>query len=409
MYKGVKKLPKYVCVIIDRNGQKIKQKIEGPSTDAVSSVLKSKGNYLVSIKEETIFDKDIEFFGNGALPSKQIAVFARQFSMLLKAGVSVSGALDILRDQLDDKRARKITEMTYQEVLKGMSLSAAMKSTKRLPDLFVNMVEAGETGGFLDDVMERMATYYEKDNKIVAKVKNAMIYPCVVLVVTLVVVYILITQVVPQFVTMFDTMGVELPWTTRTLIALSEFFNKWWWLAFLILGSAIFALFKYVSTPRGRLQKDTILMNIPFLKSILLKSIVARFTRTLSIMVRTGVPMLKAIEFSAKVVNNKVAERGLMRVADEVAAGKSLSVPIQNMKLFPKMVISLVKTGEETGALDEMMDKCADFYDDEVANLSERLTTLLEPLIIIILAGTVGFIVMSVLEPMFTMYNALSF
>ena len=364
---------------------------------------------MVSIKEETIFDKDIEFFGNGALPSKQIAVFARQFSMLLKAGVSVSGALDILRDQLDDKRARKITEMTYQEVLKGMSLSAAMKSTKRLPDLFVNMVEAGETGGFLDDVMERMATYYEKDNKIVAKVKNAMIYPCVVIVVTLVVVYILITQVVPQFVTMFDTMGVELPWTTRTLIALSEFFNKWWWLVFLGIGGTVFGVIKYVSTPRGRLQKDTILMNIPFLKSILLKSIVARFTRTLSIMVRTGVPMLKAIEFSSKVVNNKVVERGLMKVADEVAAGKSLSVPIQNMKLFPKMVISLVKTGEETGALDEMMDKCADFYDDEVANLSERLTTLLEPLIIIILAGTVGFIVMSVLEPMFTMYNTLSF
>ena len=155
-------------------------------------MLKSKGNYLVSIKEETIFDKDIEFFGNGVLPSKQIAVFARQFSMLLKAGVSVSGALDILRDQLDDKRARKITEMTYQEVLKGLSLSAAMKSTKRLPDLFVNMVEAGETGGFLDDVMERMATYYEKDNKVVAKVKNAMIYPCVVIVVTLVVRLILL-------------------------------------------------------------------------------------------------------------------------------------------------------------------------------------------------------------------------
>ena len=402
-------MPKYVCVIIDKNGQKVKQKIEGPNTDAVSSMLKSKGNYLVSIKEETIFDKEVEFFGNGVLPSKQIAVFARQFSMLLKAGVSVSGALDILRDQLDDKRARKITEMTYQEVLKGLSLSVAMKNTKRLPDLFVNMVEAGETGGFLDDVMERMASYYEKDNKIVAKVKNAMIYPCVVVVVTLVVVYILITKVVPQFVSMFDTMGVELPWTTKTLIALSEFFNKWWWLVFLSLGTAIFALIKYVSTPRGRLQKDTILMNIPFLKSILLKSIVARFTRTLSIMVRTGVPMLKAIEFSAKVVNNKVVERGLMKVADEVASGKSLSTPIQNMKLFPKMVISLVKTGEETGALDEMMDKCADFYDDEVANLSERLTTLLEPLIIIILAGTVGFIVMSVLQPMFTMYNTLSF
>lgn len=401
-------MPRYVCVVIDKNGQKLKQKIEGSSNDAVSSMLKSKGYYLVSIKEETIFDKDIELFGSGSLSSKQVALFARQFSMLLKAGVAISGALDILRDQLDQKKTRMVVDMTYQEVLKGLSLSDAMRATKRLPDLFVSMVEAGEAGGFLDDVMERMATYYEKDNRVVEKVRNAMIYPCVVIVVTLVVVYILITQVVPQFVSMFDSMGVELPWTTRTLIALSNFFNKWWWLLFLGIFAVVFGIGKYVSTPKGKLKKDSILMNIPILKNIILKSVVARFTRTLSIMVRTGVPMLKAIEFSAKVVNNKVVERGLMKVADDVAAGQSLSIPIQNMKLFPKMVISLVKTGEETGALDEMMDKCADFYDEEVANLSERLTTLLEPMIIIILAATVGFIVMSVLDPMFTMYNSLA-
>ena len=400
-------MSKYVCVVIDKNGQKVKQKIEGPSNDSVASMLKAKGYYLVSIKEETIFDKDIEIFGNGTLPPKQVALFARQFSMLLRAGVSVSGALDILRDQLDQKATRKVVDMTYQEVLKGLSLSGAMKESKRLPDLFVNMVEAGEAGGFLDDVMERMANYYEKDNKTVEKVRNAMIYPCVVLIVTIVVVYILITQVVPQFENMFKGLGVELPWTTRMLISISGFFNKWWWVILLALIVAIASIGKYISTPRGKFRKDTILMSIPILKNVILKSIVARFTRTLSIMVRTGVPMLKSIEFSSKVVNNKVVERGLMKVADEVAAGKSLSVPIQNMRLFPKMVVSLIKTGEETGALDEMMDKCADFYDDEVANLSERLTTLLEPFIIIILAGTVGFIVMSVLQPMLSLYNSI--
>ncbi len=400
-------MSKYVCVVIDKNGQKVKQKIEGPSNDSVASMLKAKGYYLVSIKEETILDKDIEIFGNGTLPPKQVALFARQFSMLLRAGVSVSGALDILRDQLDQKATRKVVDMTYQEVLKGLSLSGAMKESKRLPDLFVNMVEAGEAGGFLDDVMERMANYYEKDNRTVEKVRNAMIYPCVVLIVTIVVVYILITQVVPQFENMFKGLGVELPWTTRMLISISGFFNKWWWVMLLVLIVAIAGIGKYISTPRGKFRKDTILMSIPILKNVILKSIVARFTRTLSIMVRTGVPMLKSIEFSSKVVNNKVVERGLMKVADEVAAGKSLSVPIQNMRLFPKMVVSLIKTGEETGALDEMMDKCADFYDDEVANLSERLTTLLEPFIIIILAGTVGFIVMSVLQPMLSLYNSI--
>ena len=154
-------MPKYVCVLIDKNGQKIKQKIEGPSSDAVTSTLKGKGYYLVSIKEETIFDKELSF-GSKGLSSKQVALFARQFSMLLRAGVPVSGALDILRDQLDNANTRKVIDATYQEVLKGLSVSAAMRATKKIPDLFVNMVEAGEMGGFLDDVMERMADYYEK-------------------------------------------------------------------------------------------------------------------------------------------------------------------------------------------------------------------------------------------------------
>lgn len=402
-------MPKYVCVLIDSNGQRVKQKTEGPSAEAVSAMLKSKGFYLVSIKQETILDKDIELFGNGTLPSKQVALFARQFSMLLRAGVPVSGALDILREQLDKVATRKVVDATYQGVLKGNSLSTAMKATKRLPDLFINMVEAGETGGFLDDVMERMATYYEKENKTVEKVRNAMIYPAVVLIVTVVVIYILITQVVPQFVSMFDSMGVDLPWSTRTLIALSEFFNKYWLWLFSGLAIIIVLIGKYLSTPKGKLRKDSFLMGLPIIKNIILKSIVTRFTRTLSIMLKSGVPMLRAIELSAKVVSNKVVERGLMKVADEVSAGKSLSVPIQEMKLFPRMVISLMKTGEETGALDEMMEKCAEFYDEEVANLSERLTTLLEPLIIIILAGSVGMIVMAVLEPMFTLYNTLSY
>lgn len=401
-------MPKYVCVVIDKDGNRTKQRMEAPNTEAVSAALKAKNFYLVSVKEEGIFDKEIEFYGSGSLPSKQVALFARQFSMLLRAGISVSGALDILKDQMDNRLTRKVLENTYQEVLKGLSLSDAMRATKRLPDLFVNMVEAGETGGFLDDVMERMAVFYEKENKLVEKVRNALIYPAVVIVVTLVVVYILVTQVVPQFVTMFESMQVELPWSTRTLIAISSFFNKWWMIIFGALIVGIVVLGKYLSTPRGKLKKDTILMNIPIIKGIILKSIVARFTRTLSIMVKTGVPMIKAIELSSKVVNNKVVERGLMVVADEIASGKSLSVPIQNMKLFPKMVISLVKTGEETGALDDMMEKCADFYDDEVSNLSERLTTLLEPMIIIILALVVGSIVMSIIEPMFSMYNNLS-
>jgi len=406
-------LPKYRCVAIDKAGKRHGRiPVEAPSRDAAAELLKRKDYYIVSIREETIFDKEIEFGGNGSLPSKQVALFAKQFAMLLKAGISVSASLDILKDQLEDKRAQKAIGAAYEEVLKGFNLSQAIASTKRFPDLFVNMVEAGEAGGFLDEVMERMAAYYEKDNKLVEQVRNSLIYPIVVIVVTIVVVYILVTMVVPQFASMFSTMTVDgkplpLPWSTQFLMDLSEFLTQWWWAVFAGMGLAIFALVKYIGTPKGKYNKDNFLLHLPIFKSLVLKSIVARFTRTLSIMLKSGVPMIKSLELSTKIVNNKVIERDLMKVSDEVTAGKSLSGPMASIKRFPKMVISLMRTGEETGALDEMMEKCAEFYDMEVENLSARLTTLLEPLIILILAGVVGFIVMSVLEPMFTMYNSL--
>ena len=403
-------MPKYTCVAVNKDGKREPRiKLEAPSREAAATLLKSKGYYIVSIREETIWDKEIEFGGRGSLPSKQIALFAKQFGMLLRAGISVSASLDILRDQMEDKRLRKAISMSYEEVLKGMSLSQAMATTKRFPDLFINMVEAGEGGGFLDEVMERMSTYYEKDNKVVEQVRNSMIYPIVVVVVTVIVVYILVTQVVPQFVSMFESMDVALPWTTQFLIALSSFLNQWWWLVFLVLGGVIFGIKKYISTISGRYNKDNLLLHTPIFKTLIMKSVVARFSRTLSIMLKSGVPMLKSLELSSRVVDNKVIERDLMKVADEVTSGKSLSVPMANARRFPKMLISLIKTGEESGALDEMLEKCADFYDMEVENLSGRLTTLIEPMIILVLAGVVGFIVMSILQPMFSMYSNISF
>lgn len=401
-------MPKYRCVAIDKSGKRHGRiPVEAPNREAAAELLKRKDYYIVSIREETIFDKEIEIGGNGSLPSKQVALFAKQFAMLLKAGISVSASLDILKDQLEDKRAQKAIAAAYEGVLKGFNLSQAIASTKRFPDLFVSMIEAGETGGFLDEVMERMAAYYEKDNKLVEQVRNSLIYPIVVIVVTIVVVYILVTQVVPQFVSMFESMAVELPGSTKFLIAMSDFLTQWWWLVFLGIGLFVFGLWKYISTPSGRYNKDNFLLHLPIFKSLVLKSIVARFTRTLSIMLKSGVPMIKSLELSSRIVDNRVIERDLLKVSDEVTAGKSLSAPMASIKRFPKMVISLMKTGEETGALDEMMEKCAEFYDLEVENLSARLMTLLEPLIILILAGVVGFIVMSVLEPMFTMYNSL--
>lgn len=401
-------LPNYIYTAIDQAGKRLKQKVAAPNEDAVKSMLRMKNLYIISIEEESIFNKEITFGSDNIFPAKQIALFARQFSMLLKAGISVSESLDILREQLDNKQMVKVVDDIYQEVLKGAVLSTAMRNTNKLPDLFVNTIEAGESGGFLDEVMERMATYYEKTTKLVSKVKSAMIYPSMVLLVTIVVSYILVTQVVPTFAEMFASMDLELPFLTRMLMSIGNFFNTYWMIIFGVLVAIIGLLIYYLKTPSGRFQKDLILLNIPLIKEIILKSIVSRFSRTLSILLKTGVPMINAIEYATSVLNNTVMEKTMQVVKNDVTSGSNLSTPIQQLGVFPRMVVSMIKIGEETGALDEMMNRCADFYDEEVETLSGRITSLIEPLIILLLAGIVGTIVMAIIQPMFQMYSAIA-
>lgn len=406
--KEVVYLPVYIYESVDSTGKRTKSKIEAANKDVVISMLKAKNTYVISIEEENIFNKEIAFGKESVFNAKQIFLFARQFSMLLKAGISISESLEILVEQLDDKKMVKVIEQIRQDVLKGTTLSMAMRNTGKLPELFVNTIEAGEGGGFLDDVMERMALYYEKSNKLVSKVKSALIYPVMVLLVTIVVCYILITQVVPEFASMFDSMDLEMPFLTRMLMAIGDFFNAYWVWVFLGLGAIIGAIVYYTKTPKGRFRRDLVLLNIPLIKDIILKSVVSRFARTLGILLKSGVPMINAISYSAGVLNNSVVEKGMQIVKNDVTSGSNLSKPIEKMELFPKMVVSMIKIGEETGALDEMMDRCADYFDEEVETLSTRITSLIEPLIILILAVIVGTIVMAIVMPMFQMYDNLA-
>jgi len=259
----------------------------------------------------------------------------------------------------------------------------------------------------MEDVMERMANYYEKSDKTASKVKSALIYPCMVLLVTIIVTYILLTQVVPTFAEMFSSLDLELPLLTRMLMAVGEFFNTYWIPVFGVLAALIAILFYYLRTPEGKFRKDLLMMSIPLVKSLVQKSAIAKFARTMSIMLRTGIPMINALELSSKVVNNVVMTRALIGVKAKVEAGSNLSAPIEEMKVFPKLVVSMIKIGEETGALDEMLNKCADFYDDEVDTVSARITSMIEPMVIIILALIVGTIVMAIIQPMFQMYESL--
>ena len=401
------KLPNFLYKALDQNGNKLKDKIEAPNKETVVSMLKSRNLYVVSVEEEDLFNKDIELFSNAVFTAKDVAIFARQFSILLKAGISITGSLDILREQLENKKMAKVINGVYETVQKGEALSSALIATKKFPDLFANTLQAGEAGGNVEDVMERMANYYEKTNKVSSKVKSALIYPSMVLLVTIVVTYILITKVVPTFVEMFASMNLELPFTTRALIAIGNFFNTYWMIIFgaLIIGIGI--LIYYLKTPEGQFRKDLILLQIPLIKLLIQKSAISRFARTMSIMLRTGIPMINAIELSAKVINNVVMAKSMAIVKSKVEAGSNLSTPIEEMKLFPKLVVSMIKIGEETGALDEMLNKCADFYDDEVETVSGRITTMIEPMVIILLALIVGTVVMAIIQPMFQMYSDL--
>lgn len=398
-------MPNYLYKALDSGGNRIKDKIEAPNKETVKTMLQSKNMVVISVEEEDLFNKDINLFANSAFSAKDVAIFARQFSILLKAGISIGGSLDILREQLENKNMAKVINTVYYDVQKGEALSTCLRNTKKFPELFVNTLEAGEAGGNVEDVMERMANYYEKNNKTTSKVKSALIYPCMVLLVTIVVTYILVTQVVPTFVSMFDQIGSELPALTKALIALSDFFNNNGIIIFIILIALIATLIYYLKTPAGQFRKDLIFLNIPLVKDLIQKSAISRFARTMSIMIKTGIPMINAIDLSARVVNNVVMAKSLAIVKSKVESGSNLSTPIEEMKLFPKLVISMIKIGEETGALDEMLNKCADFYDDEVETASTRITSMIEPLVIIILALVVGTVVMAIIQPMFQMYN----
>lgn len=405
--RGEKIMPNFTYTVLDKDGNKLKDKIEAANKETVVAMLKSKNLYVISIEEENLFNKEIKLMSNAAFAAKDMSLFAKQFSILLKAGISISGSLDILREQLENKQLAKVVDNVYVNVQKGEALSVALRSTKKFPDLFVNTLEAGEAGGNMEDVMERMASYYEKTNKVTSKVKSALIYPCMVLLVTIVVTYILITQVVPTFVEMFAGMNMELPFITRALMAVGDFFNTYWVVIFSIIGAIILGLLYYLRTPAGKFRRDLILLNIPLVKSLVQKSAISKFARTMSIMLRTGIPMINAIELSSRVLNNIVMAKSMAVVKNKVESGSNLSTPIEEMKLFPKLVVSMIKIGEETGALDEMLNKCADFYDDEVEVVSGRITSMIEPMVIIVLALIVGTVVMAIIQPMFQMYEGL--
>ncbi len=355
--------------------------------------------------EKLIQIRDIKDFQlSTKIRSRDMAVLCKQFSTMLKAGISIVRCLDILSKQLPSRLLRSIFAEMYNEVRSGRSLSESLAGRSRyFPQLFISMVEAGEASGTLDEVLDNLAQHYEKEHKLVQKLKNSMTYPVIVLVVAVAVVYFLLTTVVPTFADIFTRSGATLPLPTRMLLSLSDFTLKYGIFVLLFLIMLAFGFYIATSRGEGRYKWHKLLLRLPVVKAVVVQSISTRFSGTLGILLRTGIPLVTALEIAKKVVGNEVARRGLQQVQDAARKGGGISTPIEQLNLFPPMLIQMLRVGEESGTLDEMLLKTAEFYEGELEASLMRLTTLLEPMVIVLLGGTVAFIVLSIALPMFEM------
>jgi len=348
-------------------------------------------------------------FGGG-VKAKELAIFTRQFSVMIDAGLPLVQCLEILGSQQENKFFQKVLINTRSSVEGGATLSTAMRSSPKAFDaLYVNMVEAGETGGILDIILQRLSTYIEKNVKLQRAVKSALIYPVGVLTIAGLVIFLLLWKVVPIFATLFAGLGVTLPLPTKIVIAMSNFVGSYFGLLIVagIIGG-IFALKAWYGTPAGKYVLDSIILKLPVLGILMRKIAVARFTRTLGTLISSGVPILEGLDITAKTSGNAVVERALQTVRKALEEGKSLTEPLKDSNVFPGMVTQMIAVGEQTGAMDAMLQKIADFYEEEVDSAVKDLLTAMEPIMIVFLGVVVGGVVISMYLPLFTLIGELS-
>ena len=368
-------------------------------------MITSSGHYPLKI-EEVVESKPIELKIFDRVTKKDLAVFCRQFYTMLDAGVSITNSINILSKEIPNKKLREILSEIEDDIKKGELLSESMaKYKKYFPQLLIKMVESGEISGNIDEMMLRMSVHFEKENKINNKVKSAMTYPAILSVVAVGAVMFIMTFVMPTFVEMFEGFGTELPFITRFMLATSEFLSNNLIIILLAIGILIVLFNIYKKSPHGIQIISSLKLKLPIIGNLNKKIIVSRFTRTLSTLLAAGVSLVHALPTVAGVLENKVAEDAILKIRERVVKGDGLSGPIRENDIFPKMLSSMIKIGEESGSLDSILNKTADFYDDEVEQTIQTTTALIEPLLIVVLGLVIGTIVISIMLPMFEMYT----
>jgi type IV pilus assembly protein PilC len=400
-------MPAFVWKGKTREGKAVSGERSAENKEAVMALLRREQILVSSVKEK---GKEIALPKlGGGVPSKDLAIFVRQFSVMIDAGLPLVQCLEILGGQQENKNFQKILTTTRMDVEGGASLADAMrKHPKAFDDLFTNMIAAGEAGGILDTILKRLATYIEKAVKLQAQVKGAMVYPVAVLCIAGLVIAVILWKVIPTFASMFAGLNAELPLPTRIVIAMSNWFVRL--LPFLIiaiiLGVVLFR--RYYATYGGRRVVDRGILKLPILGIIMQKIAVARFCRTLSTLISSGVPILDGLEITARTAGNAIIEDAIMAVRKAVESGLTVAQPLKESGVFPPMVVQMIGVGEQTGALDNMLGKIADFYEEEVDQAVANLLTLMEPVMILFLGVTVGGIVISMYLPLFDLISKLS-
>jgi len=401
-------MPVYLWVAETKKGRKLKGELEAADERIALSQLKRRNLTVKKLKPKP---KDI--FENVSwlqpkVKSKDIVIFTRQFSTMIDAGLPLVQGLTILAEQSENRTFKTILKEITKDVEGGSTLAEAMKKHPKVFDeLFVNLVAAGEVGGILDTILRRLADYIEKAEKLKKRIKGAMTYPLVVVGIAIIVIAVILIFVIPVFEDMFKGFGAALPAPTQLVVNMSRFIKGNFIFIFIGLAIAVVALKQYRNSKQGRKSTDALLLKVPIFGELLRKVAVARFTRTLGTMIQSGVPILDSLEIVAKTSGNVILEEIIYEVRGSIAEGQTIAEPLSETDIFPGMVVQMISVGEATGALDTMLGKIADFYDDEVDAAVEALTSMLEPLLMLFLGGSIGGLVIAMYLPIFQMAAAM--
>jgi len=397
-------MPAYLWEATTRAGAAKNGELEAADPAAVRTLLRRQGFKSITVKSKP---KDLlEYlpFLKQKVKEKEVVVFCRIFATMINAGLPLIQCLDLLASQEANKTFQKIIRSIKEDIEGGTTLTDALKKYPEIFDqLFVNLVAAGESGGILDVILQRLSNYMEKAMKLKGKVKGAMTYPASVLVISIAVVALLLIKVIPVFQKMFEGMGGELPGPTQFLVNLSEFAQRYWLVAVAIVVALGYAFKRFYATEKGTLTIDALVLKTPVFGPLIKKVAVAKFTRTLSTMMSSGVPILEGLSIVSKTAGNKIIENALVKVRQSISEGRTIAEPLQEADIFPAMVVQMIAVGEATGALDTMLAKIADFYDDEVDAAVEAMTALLEPFMMVFLGGVVGGMIIAMYLPIFKM------